>query len=82
MELSDIITVVSMPVGFLTGLNMKAYEDTKNELATHKIDSSWNEQFYKRFRDRSLRGYLSYYLGIPGRQIAYRSHSKNNLPID
>lgn len=29
MELSDIITVVSMPVGFLTGLNMKAYEDTK-----------------------------------------------------
>jgi len=76
MELSDIVLIGILPNSFLLGLNIRTYEDTTDWLATHKIDNSFHEQFYEKFREKSLRGYLVYYLGTPRRQIAYHAHSK------
>ena len=80
MGLSEIINLTALassPAIFLLFLNIRTYKDTREWLNTHKIDSLWNEQSYERFRNMSLKGYLVYYLGIPGRRIAYNFHSKD-----
>jgi len=60
MELSDIIALTMLPVGFSIGLNLRTYKDTKKWLKMHRIDNFWNENSYKELGKESFRGH--YYI--------------------
>lgn len=76
MELSDILYWSSIPASFVVGLNIRTFKDSKEWLDSHRIGPSWNERSYEKFKEHSHRGPIVYYLGFPGRIVAYKLYSR------
>ena len=79
MSSLDIIvySAIILPIFFVLGNNLAHFNDTKKWLDSHGIDNSFYENREKKRKNDSLRSFVNYYLGWPGRHIAYKLHSKN-----
>jgi len=78
MESLDMIiySAITFPVFFILGNNLAHYNDAKKWLDSHGVDVSFYEDREKRRKNESLRNFINYYLGWPGRHDAYKLHPK------
>ena len=75
MNLIDIIALSGPFIGVEVGINVREYDDTKKWLLTHNINRNFYEEKINNFKKISVRGKICYYLGAPGRLLAYRKYT-------
>ena len=77
MNLPEIIASSSifLGIGFTIGINHREYKDAKKWLLTHGINRNFYEKKVNNFKERSFRGKIYYFLGFPGRSLAYNKYT-------
>ena len=73
-SLIETLSLVSF--GFAVGVNIRQYTEAKKWLISHRVDCSFYEDKIKGLKKSSALNSMRYYLGYPGRVIAYKKHSK------
>jgi hypothetical protein len=77
MELGDLVGVLILgTAAYSLGVNERTFKETKEWLNTHNIDLSWNRKQWEDSKSSSKRALIDYYIGYPGRFIAYKLYSK------
>lgn len=77
METLEVIIyfAITFPLFFVLGNNLAHYDKAKEWLDSHGIDYSYYEDREKERKNKSIRNFINYYLGWPGRHVAYKLHS-------
>mgnify|MGYP001597799769 FL=1 len=83
MKASKIALWVALPsLCFTVALNHVTYDDTRKLIQDKGYSRPFIENMMQVARDESLSGKMTYYLGMPGRELAHRLHSKETAFSD
>mgnify|MGYP001558247694 CR=1 FL=1 len=65
----------SFTIGYIIGVNIEEYRDTKEWLLTHNIDRIYYFDKLKRDISDNRINKSAFYLGIIGRKVVYRKYN-------